>query len=143
MDLRGWPPHSPDGGDVWHVQASENRGQTSGGRMKKADGVFEGGGVKGIGLVGSLTVFEEEGYTDWQRVAGTSSGAIVASLLAAGYSALELQDLIMDLDYGQLLDYTTRWDILSPLFHNSWPPARLRCKRKHPPGELAGGEVTQ
>ncbi|MFP3953432.1 MAG: patatin-like phospholipase family protein [Candidatus Acetothermia bacterium] len=84
--------------------------------MKKADGVFEGGGVKGIGLVGSLTVFEDEGYTDWQRVAGTSSGAIVASLLAAGYSALELQDLIMDLDYGQLLDYTTRWDILSHPF---------------------------
>ena len=38
--------------------------------MKKADGVFEGGGVKGIGLVGALTVAEEEGYKDWQRVAG-------------------------------------------------------------------------
>lgn len=58
--------------------------------MKKADGVFEGGGVKGIGLVGALIVAEERGYTDWQRVAGTSAGAIVASLLAAGYSAVKL-----------------------------------------------------
>ena len=46
-------------------------------------------GVKGIGLVGALTVAEEEGYKDWQRVAGTSAGAIVASLLAAGYGSQE------------------------------------------------------
>lgn len=80
--------------------------------MKKADGVFEGGGVKGIGLVGALTVAEEEGYRDWRRVAGTSAGAIVASLLAAGYSAKELKEIMMELDYIDLLDYTNFWDVL-------------------------------
>jgi len=48
----------------------------------KADAVFEGGGVKGIGLVGAVAVAEEKGY-HWVNVAGTSAGAIVAALLAA------------------------------------------------------------
>lgn len=52
------------------------------GDVKKADAVFEGGGVKGIGLVGALQVAEQEGY-QWVNVAGTSAGAIVASLVAA------------------------------------------------------------
>lgn len=47
-----------------------------------ADAVFEGGGVKGIGLVGAIAVAEEKGYR-WVNVAGTSAGAIVAALLAA------------------------------------------------------------
>ncbi|MFW6071513.1 MAG: patatin-like phospholipase family protein, partial [Candidatus Bipolaricaulota bacterium] len=80
--------------------------------MKKADAVFEGGGVKGLGLVGALTVAEENGYTDWRRVAGTSAGAIVASLLAASYSAEELKKILMDLEYSELLYYTRPRDVL-------------------------------
>ena len=80
--------------------------------MKKADAVFEGGGVKGLGLVGALTVAEENGYTDWRRVVGTSAGAIVASLLAAGYSAEELKEILMDLEYSELLYYTRPRDVL-------------------------------
>jgi len=80
--------------------------------VKKADAVFEGGGVKGLGLVGALTVAEENGYTDWRRVAGTSAGAIVASLLAAGYSAEELKEILMDLEYSELLYYTRPRDVL-------------------------------
>ena len=49
------------------------------------DLVFEGGGVKGIGLAGALATLEERGYQP-QNVAGTSAGAINASLLAAGYT---------------------------------------------------------
>ena len=44
----------------------------------KADAVFEGGGVKGIGLVGAVAVAEEKGY-QWVNVAGTSAGAIVVA----------------------------------------------------------------
>lgn len=55
-----------------------------------ADAVFEGGGVKGIGLVGAVAAAEEKGYR-WMNVAGTSAGAIVASLLAAGYTGIELE----------------------------------------------------
>ncbi|MCT8975570.1 patatin-like phospholipase family protein [Clostridium sp. CX1] len=64
----------------------------------KVDTVFEGGGVKGIGLIGAVCCLEEKGY-EWNRFAGTSAGAIIASLLAAGYSGRELKDIMMNLDY--------------------------------------------
>ena len=68
-----------------------------------ADAVFEGGGVKGIGLVGAVAVAEEKGY-QWENVAGTSAGAIVAALMAAGYSAAEMKEIIEELDYNRLKD---------------------------------------
>lgn len=48
----------------------------------RADLALEGGGVKGIGLAGAVLVLDEAGYT-FPRVAGTSAGAIAASLIAA------------------------------------------------------------
>ena len=68
-----------------------------------ADAVFEGGGVKGIGLVGAVAVAEERGY-QWVNVAGTSAGAIVAALMAAGYSAAEMKGIIEELDYNRFKD---------------------------------------
>lgn len=69
----------------------------------KADLVFEGGGMKGIGLVGALSVLEERGYVA-QRRAGSSAGAIVAALHAAGYSAAELRDMLVAVDFTDFLD---------------------------------------
>jgi len=68
-----------------------------------ADAVFEGGGVKGIGLVGGVAVAEERGYK-WVNVAGTSAGAIVAALLAAGYTAPEIEEVLKELDYNRFKD---------------------------------------
>jgi len=68
-----------------------------------ADAVFEGGGVKGIGLVGAVAVAEERGYR-WVNVAGTSAGAIVAALVAAGYSAGEMKEVMGELDYNRFKD---------------------------------------
>ncbi|MGD9678003.1 MAG: patatin-like phospholipase family protein [Vulcanibacillus sp.] len=65
-----------------------------------ADAVIEGGGVKGIGLVGAIYEAEKRGY-EWIRLAGASAGSIIAALLAAGYSAEELKKEIMNLDYSQ------------------------------------------
>ena len=48
----------------------------------RADLVLEGGGVKGIALAGAVLALAERGYS-FPRVAGTSAGAIVASLVAA------------------------------------------------------------
>lgn len=61
--------------------------------------VLEGGGVRGIALVGALQAIEEalrDKYTDTSiaYMAGTSAGAIVATLAAAGYSPKELADII-------------------------------------------------
>lgn len=67
------------------------------------DLVFEGGGIKGIALVGALSVLEEHGYVARRR-AGASAGAIVAALHAAGYSASELLGILMDFDFTAFLD---------------------------------------
>jgi len=69
----------------------------------KADAVFEGGGVKGIGLVGAVAVAEERGY-EMENVAGTSAGAIVAALVAAGYTAAQLKEILEKLEYIKLKD---------------------------------------
>ena len=47
------------------------------------DLVLEGGGVKGIALVGAVDVLEERGY-EVHRVAGTSAGAMNAAVFADG-----------------------------------------------------------
>ncbi len=48
-----------------------------------------GGGAKGFAHLGVLRVLEEQGYRV-RAIAGTSAGAIVGSLYAAGYSAEEV-----------------------------------------------------
>jgi NTE family protein len=52
------------------------------GAREPADLVLEGGGVKGIGLAGAVLALDEAGYR-FQRVAGTSAGAIAAAIIAA------------------------------------------------------------
>ena len=68
-----------------------------------ADLVCKGGGIKGIALVGALSFFEEQGYI-WKKVAGTSAGAIVASLVVVGYTAHEIKDIMFDLDFSKFAD---------------------------------------
>ncbi|MFY9488651.1 MAG: patatin-like phospholipase family protein [Solirubrobacterales bacterium] len=69
-----------------------------------ADLVLAGGGVKGIGLIGALEVLEDRGYRDFRRVAGTSVGAIVGALVAAGFSASAIADELMAFDFLKLRD---------------------------------------
>ncbi|HEY3188862.1 MAG TPA: patatin-like phospholipase family protein [Solirubrobacteraceae bacterium] len=70
---------------------------------RPVDLVLAGGGVLGIAHVGVVSVLEEHGY-HFERIGGTSAGAIVGSLLAAGASAAELHEIITGLDYGRFLD---------------------------------------
>lgn len=65
---------------------------------KRINAVFEGGGVRGIGHVGAACVFEQKGY-EFMNVAGSSAGAIVASLLAAGYQCDEIRNEMNDVNY--------------------------------------------
>lgn len=67
------------------------------------DLVLEGGGVKGIGLVGALEVLTKDGY-QVRRVAGTSAGAIVGSLVAAGMPTDTLITTMQKLDYTKFKD---------------------------------------
>ncbi len=84
---------------------------------KRANAVFEGGGVKGIGIAGALTVASR--YFDWVYVAGTSAGAVVASLIAAGYTAEEIKDLVFNIDYRQFEDTDVLGQIplIGPFWH--------------------------
>jgi NTE family protein len=68
-----------------------------------ADLVLEGGGVKGVALVGAISVLEERGYR-FRRVTGTSAGAIVGSLVAANAQAGELEEIAHGLDYRRFRD---------------------------------------
>jgi NTE family protein len=70
---------------------------------QQINGVFEGGGVKGIGLVGAVAVTEAQGYR-FDHVAGTSAGAIVAAFVAAGYSSQEMREILKSVDYREFKD---------------------------------------
>jgi NTE family protein len=91
--------------------------------MPVADLVLEGGGVKGIGLVGAISVLEERGY-EFHRVGGTSAGAIVGALVASGLSGPQLQAVMRGVDYRKfedpnLLDHFGRvGEIVSVLVNN-------------------------
>jgi NTE family protein len=73
----------------------------------RVDLVCEGGGVRGIGLVGAVDALAAAGYR-FPRVAGTSAGAIVAALVAALQAAGEpltrLAEIMRTIDYRKLLD---------------------------------------
>jgi NTE family protein len=57
--------------------------------MKDVFVIFEGGGAKCIAHVGALKALETKG-AEIRGVAGTSAGAIIAALVAAGYRAEEI-----------------------------------------------------
>ncbi len=72
--------------------------------MKRpALGVFEGGGIKGIALAGAAAAVLDAGYR-FDRVAGTSAGALAASLIAADYTADELRRQVAKINWPALLD---------------------------------------
>jgi NTE family protein len=72
----------------------------------QADLVFEGGGVKGIALAGAYLELAAQGYRP-QCVAGTSAGAIIAALVAAGYDAAEIEAVALhELQFRDVADHT-------------------------------------
>lgn len=90
--------------------------------VKRLDMVFEGGGVKGVALVGALNAIQDRidaeaklppdhpnkakfRYTlEGGRVVGTSAGAIIAALHAAGYKPHELRELAFSPEISRFTD---------------------------------------
>ncbi len=68
----------------------------------RADGVFEGGGVKGVGLLGAVERAEAHGV-EWERVGGTSAGDDGAGILFIALGVVFLVD-----DAGGI-DIDVRW----------------------------------
>lgn len=63
---------------------------------------FAGGGIKAIAHVGALKALEEENM-EFDYIAGTSSGSIVASLYAIGFSSDEIYEIFKK--YNKKINY--------------------------------------
>ncbi|MEM6542874.1 MAG: patatin-like phospholipase family protein, partial [Bacteroidota bacterium] len=64
--------------------------------------VLSGGGAKGLAHIGALKVIEEAGV-EIDFVGGTSMGAIIGGLYAAGYSAKELDSIFRNTNLSELI----------------------------------------
>ena len=83
--------------------------------IKEADGVFRGGGVKGLALAGALDGFakhETKSITHWENVAGASAGAIIACYLATDHDSAQMLELMKKTNFGQFADFPAHSKIL-------------------------------
>ncbi len=64
--------------------------------------VLSGGGAKGFAHVGVLKAIEEAGV-ELDYIGGTSMGAAVGALYASGYSAQQVDSIIMAFDFTEIL----------------------------------------
>lgn len=73
--------------------------------------VFSGGGARGFAQLGILKVLEEEGiYPDY--VIGSSVGSLMGATYSMGYSAAEVESLMIDLDLlGAVFERQIRGDL--------------------------------
>ncbi|MEW9668925.1 patatin-like phospholipase family protein [Ammoniphilus sp. 3BR4] len=67
----------------------------------KVDAVFEGGGIRGLAFLGAIERIEEAGYR-WERLAGTSAGSIMATMLAVGFTANEVSSLFVKFPFDRM-----------------------------------------
>jgi len=88
----------------------------------RADLVCEGGGVRGIGLVGAVHALAAAGY-GFPRVAGSSAGAVVASMVAALQAAGEPLSRLDELAQSADPTLLTRIPIVGPALLST------RCRR--------------
>lgn len=58
-------------------------------------------GGQGIAFIGAIQAMEEE-KVEWERLAGTSAGAVIAALLASGYKSHEIKERFSKIDYSKL-----------------------------------------
>lgn len=84
----------------------------------RADLVLEGGGARGVALVGAVMAMAEAGYT-FPRIAGTSAGAMLGGIAAArqraGRSLDGLREIVLDLDFQRFADRGTLGRLAGPL----------------------------
>src|SRR5699024_7391148 len=84
----------------------------------RADLVLEGGGVKGVALVGAVEELVASGYR-FERVAGTSAGAltgaVIAALTSAGEPLDKLTEIAQTLDFAKLSERGPIGKFLGPL----------------------------
>ena len=68
----------------------------------KGNLAFEASSIWAIGYVGALKYLDKWGYK-YVNLAGASAGAVFASLLAAGYTAEELEGIVLETNFEELV----------------------------------------
>lgn len=81
---------------------SETAPTDEGAFFRSCLGVFQGGGCRGVALVGALDAAIGAGF-HFAEVAGTSAGSIVAALVGAGATPRFLYDQLTNLDFKRFL----------------------------------------
>ena len=67
--------------------------------------VFKGGGVLGIAYAGAIETLEEKGILkNIKRVAGTSAGSIIATLVALKFNSKEIKSILNSTDFKDFED---------------------------------------
>lgn len=59
------------------------------------------GGAKGFAHLGALKAFEENGI-EFDIIAGTSIGSVVGAFYSAGYSSIDILELLKRIDFGEI-----------------------------------------
>ncbi len=73
--------------------------------------VLEGGGTRGLAYAGVFCVLEEKGILQQiENVAGSSAGSVAGMLVSIGYSATEIDSLMMQLSLEKFND--GKWGLL-------------------------------
>jgi hypothetical protein len=103
-----------------------------------------GGGIKGIAHIGAIRKLENEGFVI-KAIAGTSIGGLIGSVYAAGYSADDIENIILGFDQTKMFSHglidspslfglqgisqalthilhNKTFDELMPLFHHNQTP---------------------
>ena len=94
---------------------------------------WHGGGIKGAAHIGALKAFEEKGL-EFEYISGASSGSIVATLYASGYTADEIYSLFQK--YAKKIKYV-EWKNIFKLIGG------LICKRQIVIDGLNSGKVIE
>jgi NTE family protein len=77
--------------------------------------VFEGAGIRGIAYCGALEELEKRGILQQvDHIAGTSSGAVTATLLCLGYTYNEIFEIVGNTDFGKFND--GRWGVAGGIY---------------------------
>lgn len=67
--------------------------------------VLEGGGVRGLAYAGVFSVLEQKGILQQiEKVGGSSAGSIAGMLVSIGYTAVEIDSLMMELPLQKFKD---------------------------------------
>ncbi len=87
--------------------------------------VLSGGGAKGMAHIGIIRALEENGIPI-DYIAGTSVGAIVGGLYAAGYSTDEMESIFISSDFNQWISGNVKEDYIYYFKKNETTPEWLK-----------------